>query len=323
MDRGPARPRHITMDRDANYLAVGAFVLLVIAMGVSFVLWYTEHQDKRQYAHYELYFQGSVSGLNEGSPVRFLGVNVGRVTQVRVDPERRDRVQVIAEIETSAPINGRTLASLSLQGVTGLLFIDLEQDKAADISDTLAPGQQYPVIRSKSSDFDKLLSALPTLAGHADEMIGKLNTALSDQNVQAFTDTITNIKAASARLSKTMQGVDELVFQLRATAVEVQAMSASVRGISDSAAPDIKEILAKARNATESFAATSKQLDRFIAENEKGVTRFTDQGLPEFERLLREARDAAKDIHELSRSIKQNPSQFIYEPTYRGIEVPR
>jgi len=311
------------MDRDANYLAVGAFVLLVIAMGVSFVLWYTEHQDKHQYNHYEIYFQGSVSGLNEGSPVRFLGVNVGRVTQVAVDPQRRDRVQVIAEIETSAPINGRTLASLGLQGVTGLLFIDLEQDRSADVPDTLTQGQEYPVIRSKSSDFDKLLTALPTLAGHADEMIGKLNNALSDENVQAFTDTLNNAKSATARLAKTMQGVDELVARLKATSAEVQTMSASIRGVSDSAAPDIKQILAKTRIATENFAETSRQLDKFIAENEKGVSRFTDQGLPEFERLLREAREAAKDFHELSRSVRQNPSQFIYEPNYRGIEVPR
>jgi phospholipid/cholesterol/gamma-HCH transport system substrate-binding protein len=311
------------MDRDANYLAVGAFVLLVIAMGVSFVLWYTEHQDKRQYNRYEIYFQGSVSGLNEGSPVRFLGVNVGRVTRVAVDPQRRDRVQVIAEIETNAPINGRTLASLGLQGVTGLLFIDLEQDRSANVPVTLAQGQEYPVIRSKSSDFDKLLSALPTLAGHADEMIGKLNAALSDRNVQAFTDTLNNVKITSARLSKTMQGVDELVSQLKSTAAEVQATSASIRGISDSAAPDIKEITAKARSATENFAETSRQLDKFIAQNEKGVSRFTDQGLPEFERLLREARDAARDIRELSRSLRQNPSQLIYEPTHRGIEVPR
>ena len=154
-------------------------------------------------------------------------------------------------------------------------------------------------------------------------MIAKLNAALSTENVQAFTDTVNNAKIASARLAKTMQGVDELVAQLKATAAEVQAMSASVRGISDTAAPDVKQILAKARAATENFAETSKQLDKFIAENEKGVSRFTDQGLPEFERLLREARDAAKDIRELSRSLRQNPSQLLYEPSYRGIEVPR
>jgi len=311
------------MDRDANYLAVGAFVLLVIAMAVAFVLWYTEHQDKRQYNRYEIYFQGSVSGLNEGSPVRFLGVNVGRVTRVAVDPKERNRVQVVADIDATAPIDGRTLASLSLQGVTGLLFIDLEQDRSADASRQLAQGQRYPVIRSKSSDFDKLLSALPVLAGHADDMIAKLNLALSDENLKAFSATMRNAQLASEKLVGTLKGVDDMATQMRQAADEVDRMSSSIRAISDKAAPNVDQILARIRDVTEHLALTSKQLDEFVAQNEKGVARFTDRGLPEFERLLREGREAAKDIRELSRSLKQNPSQLIYEPNYRGVEVPR
>lgn len=311
------------MDRDANYLAVGAFVLLVIAMGVAFVLWYTEHQDKRQYNHYEVYFQGSVSGLNEGSPVRFLGVNVGRVMKVAVDPQERNRVQVVADIDSSAPIDGRTLASLSLQGVTGLLFIDLEQDHAADAPRELKQGQRYPVIRSKSSDFDKLLSALPVLAGHADEMIGKVNLALNEQNLKAFSETLRNAQLASAKMVHTLEGMDQMATQMREAADEVDRMSTSIRGISDQAAPNVGKILERARELTEHMAETSKHLDEFVAQNEKGVARFTDRGLPEFERLLREGREAAKDIRELSRSLKQNPSQLIYEPNYRGVEVPR
>ena len=56
------------MDRDANYVAVGAFVLLVIAMAVSFVFWYTDQQDKRSYERYEIYFPGTVSGLTRRQP---------------------------------------------------------------------------------------------------------------------------------------------------------------------------------------------------------------------------------------------------------------
>jgi phospholipid/cholesterol/gamma-HCH transport system substrate-binding protein len=95
------------MDRDANYVAVGAFVLLVIAMGVSFVFWYTGQQDKRSYRRYEIYFQGSVSGLPEGGPVRYLGVDVGKVVHIMVDQQQRNRVLVIADIDSSAPIDGR------------------------------------------------------------------------------------------------------------------------------------------------------------------------------------------------------------------------
>ena len=62
------------MEREANYVAVGAFILLVVAMGVGFVLWYTDANDSRDYDLYEIYFTGSVSGLDRGSPVRYLGV---------------------------------------------------------------------------------------------------------------------------------------------------------------------------------------------------------------------------------------------------------
>ena len=73
------------MEREANYTAVGAFVLLVTTMAALFVYWYAGSADARDYARYEIYFQGSVSGLNRGSTVRYLGVEVGRVVAIRID----------------------------------------------------------------------------------------------------------------------------------------------------------------------------------------------------------------------------------------------
>ena len=74
MGRGREPPkwkrRRIPMDRDSNYVAVGAFVLLVITMAVSFVFWYTDQRDKRTYQRYEIYFPGSVSGLTAGNAVQ-------------------------------------------------------------------------------------------------------------------------------------------------------------------------------------------------------------------------------------------------------------
>ena len=73
------------MERQANYVAVGAFILLVTAMAVGFVLWYTDASDSRDYEMYEIYFAGSVSGLERGGPVRYLGVDVGRVFDAVTD----------------------------------------------------------------------------------------------------------------------------------------------------------------------------------------------------------------------------------------------
>src|SRR5580704_4301082 len=102
------------MDRNTNYVVVGAFVLLVIGMALSFIYWYTDQKDKRTYVRYEIYFTGTVSGLTPGSPVRYLGVDVGKVAHVLLDPQQRHRVEVIADIESSAPIDSRTFASLNL-----------------------------------------------------------------------------------------------------------------------------------------------------------------------------------------------------------------
>ena len=311
------------MDRDANYVAVGAFVLLVVAMAVSFVFWYTDQQDKRSYERYEIYFKGTVSGLTAGSPVRYLGVDVGKVVRISLDPEQRKRVLVIADIDSSAPIDGRTLASLSLQGVTGLLFIDLQQDKRATVSGSLAQGQRYPVISSVPSDFDVLLSSLPALATHAIELVDHFNQVFSDENVRAIHTALDNVRLASERLPPTLHGIQDLAAELQHASQEVRGAALDVRALTAQAAPDLKAALANVRHATTSLATTSDHLDRFLADNEPGLSRFTDQSLPELERLLRESRAAASDFRDLSRALKQNPSQLLYESNYRGVEVPK
>ncbi len=309
------------MDRDANYVAVGAFVLLVIAMAVSFVFWYTDQQDKRTYQRYEIYFQGSVSGLTGGSPVRYLGVDVGKIVRISLDPLQRKRVQVIADIDSTAPIDERTLASLSLQGITGLLFIDLEQDKKAVAPGGLAQGQRYPVIRSAPSDFDVLLSSLPALATRAVELVDRFNQVFSDDDIRGFKDTLENARLASERLPNTIRDVQALLTDARHATQEVQGAAADLRGIVAHSSPDIESAVANIRRVSDSLATTSERLDRFVADNEPGFSRFTHQSLPELEQLLRESRQAARDFRDLSRSLKQNPSQLIYEPNYRGVEV--
>src|SRR5262245_60808084 len=100
------------MEREANYTAVGAFVILVVTMAVMFVYWYSEGRDRRSYIPYEIYFSGSISGLSEGGAVRYLGVDVGRVRRIRLDKRSGERVQVIANIDQAAPIDENTRAQL-------------------------------------------------------------------------------------------------------------------------------------------------------------------------------------------------------------------
>jgi len=309
------------MDRDTNYVAVGAFVLLVIAMALSFVFWYTDQQDKRTYQRYEIYFPGSVSGLTAGSAVRYLGVDVGKVVRIALDPQQRKTVQVIADIDSTAPIDDRTRASLSLQGVTGLLFVDLEQDPKAESTGTMPQGQRFPMIRSRRSDFDVLLSNLPALTTHLVELANHFNDIFSDETVRSLKATLENARLASERLPGTARELQELLTEVRHATQEAQATIGDLHGVLAKSSPDLETAIANIRQISDNLAQTTQRLNTFVADNEPGVSQFARQSLPELEQLLRETRAAAREFRDLSRSLKQNPSQLIYEPTYRGIEV--
>ncbi len=177
------------------------------------------------------------------------------------------------------------------------------------------------MIRSAPSDFDVLLSNLPALTTHLVELAERFNQVFSDENVRSFKATLDNARLASERLPGTVRDVQELVVDVRHTAEEMQGAAADLRGIEAHAAPDLQSAVANARHVSDDLAKTSDRLEHFIEDNEPDVSRFTHQSLPEFEQLLRESRQAARDFRDLSRSLKQNPSQLIYEPNYRGVEV--
>jgi phospholipid/cholesterol/gamma-HCH transport system substrate-binding protein len=311
------------MEREANYAAVGAFVLLVTAMAGLFVYWYADSRDAREYQRYEIYFEGSVSGLTEGSTVRFLGVDVGRVRDIRVDRRAAGRVQVIADIDSEAPVTATTVAELSLQGVTGLLYIDLlGQPGTKKLIDDV-PSERFPVIASVRSNFDVFVSSLPDVVASAGQVAQRVNMVLSDANIEALSRTVANIEAASRTLPGTMREIDLLAKDLRSAAVEVRAVAASVRTLTDAAAPEATAALQRVRVAADNLATTTTRLDQLLAESQRDVRSFARDGLPALEQLVRDSRDAASEFQALMRSLRENPSQLVYEPPASGVEIPR
>jgi phospholipid/cholesterol/gamma-HCH transport system substrate-binding protein len=310
------------MEREANYVAVGAFILLVVAMAVGFVLWYTDTNDSRDYDLYEIYFTGSVSGLDRGSPVRYLGVDVGRVRRLSIDKHDASRIVVVAEIDREAPISSATRASLGLQGVTGLLFINLKEVPNVNKVVPLAMGERYQVIDSIASDFDVFLSSLPELMGRANEILARVGRVFSDDNLQALADTVKSLRAATAGLPQTSQNITKLVDELRSTVKELDGAAQTLRGISDDARPEVKVALERLTQTANNLAQASERMDRFTQKSEVQLGHFSEQGLFELERLVRETRSAAREFRDLSRSLRENPSQILYEPPASGVEIP-
>jgi len=309
------------MERDAHYVAVGAFILLVIAFAVGFVLWYTDANDGLVYERYEIYFTGSVSGLDRGSPVRFLGVDVGRVRRLSIDKQNPTRVQVVVEIDETTPISAATRASLGLQGVTGLLYVNLKEQADIDRSAPLRQGATYPVIEAVESDFDAFLASLPELMGRANTLLERFTRVVSDENLAGIANTIKTMQETVATLPQTSRDVQKLVNEVRATVAEIHAASESLRAMTDESRPEVKQALKRMTDVANNLAEASSRVDRFTKQSEVQLGNFTDQGLFELERLMRETRQAAREFRDLSRSLQENPSQILYEPPESGVEI--
>ena len=311
------------MEREANYAAVGAFVLIVALLGALFVYWYSDTREHRDYNRYEIYFNGSVSGLDKGAAVRYLGVGVGRVYDMRIDPRDSSRVEVIVDIDSSTPISAHTVAELQLQGVTGLLYIDLSEDRSNRRMAPAVAGLRYPVIRSAPSSFDVFLSGLPELVGAAAKVVKRAEQLLSDENLKAVSQALAHVDAASSRLPQTVHDLNALVSELRGASAELGASAKSAHGVIDSVGPDVESAAHRLHAIADSLAHATEQLNQMVAENRQDVRSFTRDGLPEVERFVREGRAAAEDIRALSESLRENPAQLLYQPPQRGVEIPR
>jgi phospholipid/cholesterol/gamma-HCH transport system substrate-binding protein len=312
------------VEREANYVAVGAFVLLLAVMGVLFVYWYSDSRDHHDFVRYEIYFDGTVSGLTEGGPVRYLGVDVGRVQRIRIDPRADNRVQVVTDIDSTTPVSDRTLAQLSLQGVTGLLYIDLQQQRPDDYRRVLAavPSERYPVIRSVHSDFDQFLSSLPSLTARVNDLFDRTAKLLSDDNIRSITRLIGNIDQAAAGLPHSAHNLDALVDALRETTGSAQRLIDDLHGTANSASIDFLAAVQRLRATSDNLASTSSSLNAFAAENREQLSGFVSDGVPQLEGLLRDGRAAVQQIDALSRTLNDNPSRLIYQPQASGVSIP-
>jgi len=323
MARARAPGSELCMEREANYAAVGAFVLIVALLGALFVFWYSDSREHRDYNRYEIYFNGSVSGLDKGAAVRYLGVGVGRVSDMRIDPRDSSRVEVIVDIDSTTPISAHTLAELQLQGVTGLLYIDLSEDRTNKRVGPAVAGLRYPVIRSAPSRFDVFLASLPELVIQAGEVVKRAERLLSEANLNAVTAALGNINQASSKLPQAVHDLNALVTELRGATAELGASAKSAHGMIEAVGPDVQSAAQRLHDIGDHLASATDHLDQVIADNREDIRSFARDGLPEIERFVREGRAAAEDISALSNSLRENPAQLLYQPPQRGVEIPR
>ncbi len=313
------------MERNANYLAVGSFVLLVLAMAILFIYWYSAANNHGNYRRYEIYFDGSVAGLTIGSPVRYLGVDVGQVERISIDTRSADRVQAIVDIAPTTPITAQTVAQLSLQGLTGVMYVDLHRRPPGSQTGALlsgVPSERYPVIASVHSNLDVLLSSLPQMSAQLSDLLDRASRLLSDRNLRQIDRITGQLAQATAGLPQSLRGIDQLVAQLRSSVQQANQILSDVHAAARPASLDVPVITRQLRLASDNLARASARLDAFMNTNGAQLSDLVHDGIPQLESLLRESRAAVQQIDDLARSLRENPSSLIYQPPRAGVTIP-
>ncbi len=311
------------MERDAKYATVALFAIACVAAAVAFIWWYSGRGDRRDYQAYEIYFEGTVSGLSKGSPVRYLGVDVGRVTSLSIDRRDPTRVKVVADIDAMAPVSGATQAKLGLLGLTGLLYIDLQQDPKAQATRPLPSGDRYPVITARKGTIEASIERLPQILTQASDILGRIERLLADENVRSIGATLANLEQATARLPATLADAQALAADLRRISSSTIELATRLNQTLEGAQPDLRATLANARLTSERLARTADGIERLLNNSQGGFGRSATSGVAELQQLVIDARGASNEFRELARELRERPSSLLLERADEGVEMPR
>lgn len=192
------------METKSYYAAVGFFVIVLSAIGIIIALWLSVGIGRKPHTNYTLYMEESVAGLSLSAPVKYNGVDVGAVKKITIDPTDPERVVIIIAIAPTTPINTATRATLNMQGVTGIAYIELSGSNPNAPPLTIQPGQQYPIIATAPSLLFRMDVAIDRLSENLKKVSASVKTIFNKKNGLLLQDTLENIDGASRRLNAAM-----------------------------------------------------------------------------------------------------------------------
>ncbi|MDE2335770.1 MAG: MCE family protein [Alphaproteobacteria bacterium] len=173
------------METESHYFKVGLFFIAALAAAAYYAVAFGGRGEKHELKRYAVYFNRSVSGLERGAPVKLQGITVGQVGGISFVSTGSDRIRVMADIDAVAPVRTDTVATVAFQGITGATYLSLENTGPDTGPQPLMAqnGERWPVIASRPSDVQSLLTGAPALMGRLSETIGQAQKLLSDRNV--------------------------------------------------------------------------------------------------------------------------------------------
>ena len=324
------------MEARAHHFFVGLFVLALGAALVGFTLWVAKVELGEKRPPYYIYFDGSVTGLKEGSAVRYRGILVGTVAEMRIDPENVERVRVMVALDASTTIKTDAVASLEMSGLTGNAYVQITGG-SRDAATLSRHGDEIPVIHSKASGLAEVFETAPHLAHQLVEIGDRLTRLLSPENEKRIAESLENLHQMSADLAASAHDVGETMALVKTTATHMDAMMGDLRQRADTITGGVTGILGKlqgmldtinnqtgtvmaemvktsaeARELSQSLRGLSDQTAAAIKENRVPVRDFTSVGLYELSLLISEMRDLTTSLSRVSGQIEKGPMEFLF-----------
>jgi phospholipid/cholesterol/gamma-HCH transport system substrate-binding protein len=341
------------METRANYVLVGSFVLLLLAGLAAFVLWFAKLQFDTEFARYDVHFTGTVTGLNEGSPVRFSGVRVGEAIDVRLDPDAPSQVIVTIEVDAATPVRQDTRASLEIEGLTGARYVLLKGGSPDSEPIAPEPGQKHAMIPSETSGLQQVLEGAPELLASANILMAQATAFLSAENRVNLEATLANLSALTgvlaergddigllidqtgetmASLNRTAATFELLIAQVRTDSrrladrtddavTAVEQLTASLDHSVGSSAEALEDLLDEMRTSAGAFTEMTDEIQAMVAENREPFRDFTAGGLYELNTLLIEARALLTGLNRVTTEVERDPARFLFGDQQTGYEA--
>ncbi|HVY02116.1 MAG TPA: MlaD family protein [Caulobacterales bacterium] len=274
------------METRAHYVLVGAFTIVMAALLMLFSLWVAKAKFDEDYKVFEIVFDGPVRGLTKGGEVRFNGIQVGEITNLRLDEVNPQLVVARVRIDGKTPVRTSSEARLEAMGLTG---VNLIQITAGDLADPLLKSDPAKPARIRASPgaLDDLVQTGQDLANRAERALTAIEKILSEKNVKHLNATIEHLDAASAELAKP----DGAITQVAEAAKSVRALSDDTRGKLDT-------VFVKIDSAASDVADAAKHSKQFMASAQDAADIAANEALPDIS-------SAARDLRRLSISLQQ------------------
>jgi len=292
------------MENRAHALAAGLFTLLLGAALVAVALWFGK--DDVEYVPFLVTTTASVAGLKAEAPVRYRGVEVGRVQSIRIEPGVNGYIRIRIGVAERTPVTRSTFARLGYQGVTGLAYVALDDsgDSKELLTSTSRDPAEIPLRRSIMDTGEDLIAAFGEIAA-------RVNALLDEDNQKAVRRALVGLEKATLKTAALADRTVALAEKLEPGVAGVPGLVGDARGAIGNANQLIGKLNGLASKIEERVEALNR-VAKSVEEVGSTARAVNDETLPRLNALVEDLHKETRALDRLITSIGDQPQSIVF-----------